>query len=195
MKLIFATNNLHKLREAGAILGTGFSLTTPADHGITEEIPELEATLTGNALAKARYIYDRTRADCFADDTGLEVFALGGAPGVRSARYAGDTHDFAANMELLLRNMEGVADSRARFRTVVALILGGREHLFEGEVGGVIIDAPRGGEGFGYDPIFVPDGYTLTFAELPPSEKNLISHRARAIENLLAFFKAGPGIL
>lgn len=184
MKIIFATNNAHKLREVQAVLGDGFTLLTPRDCGITEEIPEEQPTLEGNALQKARYLYDRTGMDCFADDTGLEVEALGGAPGVHSARYATDGHDFAANNRLLLRNLEGVENRRARFRTVIALILGGEEHLFEGRVEGRIIDRETGHEGFGYDPLFLPDGADRTFAQMSTDEKNALSHRARAVRKL-----------
>jgi XTP/dITP diphosphohydrolase len=189
MKIVFATANRHKLEEVAAILGDRFELVTPADMGIAEDIPETGNTLAANALQKAHYIYDRTETDCFADDTGLEVTALGGAPGVHSARYAGEGHDFEANNRLLLQNLSEVADRSARFRTVVALILGGAEYLFEGEVRGRIIDDYRGGGGFGYDPIFVPDGYNETFAEMTAEEKNSISHRARAVEKLATFLK------
>lgn len=186
-KLLFATNNAHKVAEVAAVLGDGFTLTTPRDCGICGDIPETQATLEGNALQKARYLYERTGVDCFADDTGLEVAALGGAPGVRSARYASDEHDFAANNRLLLRNMEGIADRRARFRTVIALILDGREYLFEGIVEGRIIDRACGCEGFGYDPLFVPEGYDRTFAEMEAGAKNAISHRGRAVRHLADF--------
>ena len=184
MKIIFATNNAHKLREVQAVLGEGFTLLTPRDCGITEEIPEEQPTLEGNALQKARYLHDRTGLDCFADDTGLEVEALGGAPGVHSARYATDGHDFAANNRLLLRNLEGAENRRARFRTVVALILGGEEHLFEGRVEGRIIEQETGHEGFGYDPLFCPEGSDRTFAQMTTDEKNALSHRARAVRKL-----------
>jgi XTP/dITP diphosphohydrolase len=187
MQIVFATNNKHKLEEVSAILGAGWELVTPASLGITEDIPETAETLEGNALQKARYVHERTGLDCFADDTGLEVTVLDGAPGVRSARYAGDSHDFDSNNRLLLRNLEGMADRSARFRTVIALILGGEEHLFEGRVEGRIIDEYRGTEGFGYDPIFVPEGGEATFAEMPLEEKNAISHRARAVEKLKDF--------
>ncbi len=189
-RILFATNNAHKLAEVAAVLGDTFTLTTPRDCGITEDIPETQPTLEGNALQKARYLHERTGLDCFADDTGLEVAALGGAPGVHSARYATDSHDFAANNRLLLRNLEGVADRRARFRTVVALILGGEEHLFEGIVKGRIIDHEAGHEGFGYDPLFIPDGSERTFAQMSAAEKNAISHRARAVARLAAFLKS-----
>lgn len=187
MKIVFATNNAHKLAEVQAVLGERYTLLTPRDCGVTEEIPETRQTLEGNASQKARYLYDRTGLDCFADDTGLEVDALDGAPGVRSARYATDGHDFAANNRLLLANLEGKADRRARFRTVVSLILGGREHLFEGIVEGHIIERETGHEGFGYDPLFVPDGSDRTFAEMTTAEKNAVSHRARAVRKLAEY--------
>ena len=164
MKIIFATNNAHKLKEVQAVLGDGFTLVTPRECGVTEEIPEEQETLEGNASQK--------------------VEALGGAPGVHSARYATDGHDFAANNRLLLRNLEGVANRRARFRTVISLILGGEERLFEGIVEGRIIDRETGHEGFGFDPLFVPDGYDRTFAEMTTEEKNAVSHRARAVRKL-----------
>lgn len=187
MKILFATNNAHKLAEVQAVLGDSYILVTPRDCGVTEEIPETQPTLEGNALQKARYLYERTGLDCFADDTGLEVEALGGAPGVHSARYATDGHDFAANNRLLLQNLAGEENRRARFRTVVALILGGREYLFEGVVEGQIIDRETGHEGFGYDPLFRPDGYDRTFAQMTTEEKNAVSHRARAVRKLATF--------
>lgn len=187
MKIIFATNNRHKLEEVQAVLGEGFRLVTPRELGITEDIPEEQATLEGNASQKAHYLHDRTGENCFADDTGLEVAALDGAPGVRSARYAGPGHDSQKNMKLLLHNMEGKTDRRARFRTVISLILDGEEHLFEGTVEGTIIDAPRGEAGFGYDPVFVPDGHDTTFAEMSAEAKNAISHRGRAVAKLVSF--------
>lgn len=190
MKIIFATNNAHKLSEVQAVLGDGFTLVTPRECGVTEEIPEEQETLEGNASQKARYLHDRTGMDCFADDTGLEVAALGGAPGVHSARYATDGHDFAANNRLLLKNMEGVTDRRARFRTVISLILDGEEHLFEGIVEGRILDRETGHEGFGFDPLFVPEGSEKTFAEMTPAEKNAVSHRGRAVRKLAAFLHA-----
>lgn len=192
MKIIFATNNAHKLKEVQAVLGDGFTLVTPRECGVTEEIPEEQETLEGNASQKAHYLHDRTGCDCFADDTGLEVEALGGEPGVRSARYAGPGHDSERNMELLLRNMEDITDRRARFRTVISLILDGEEHLFEGIVGGVLLTVPRGTNGFGYDPIFVPDGYAETFAEMSDEAKNAISHRGRAVVKLAAFLNSRP---
>ncbi len=189
MRLVFATNNKHKLEEVSAILGPEFELVTPAGCGITEDIPETQPTLEGNALQKARYIHERTGLDCFADDTGLEVAALGGDPGVRSARYAGDRHDFDENTSLLLKNLEGAPDRSARFRTVIALILDGREYLFDGTVNGRIIPEYRGTGGFGYDPVFIPDGSGETFAEMNPAQKNAVSHRARAVEKLNTFLR------
>ena len=187
MKIIFATNNAHKLSEVQAVLGPDFELVTPRSVGITEEIPEQQDTIAGNASQKARYVHDRTGCDCFADDTGLEVEARGGAPGVHSARYATDGHDFAANNRLLLKNLEGATDRRAQFRTVISLILNGEEHLFQGVVEGRIIDREEGHEGFGYDPLFIPDGYDKTFAQMSTEEKNEVSHRARAVRKLAAY--------
>lgn len=183
-RLIFATNNAHKLEEVRAILGDSLELITLREAGITEDIPEEEPTIEGNALAKARYVWAKTGCDCFADDTGLEVDALGGAPGVHSARYATDGHDFAANRAKLLHEMEGKSDRSARFRTVVALIEGGEERCFEGIVEGTITHSEIGEGGFGYDCLFTPLGYERTFAELAPEEKNAISHRGRAVAKL-----------
>ena len=189
-QIIFATNNAHKLSEVQAVLGDRFRLVTLAECGITEEIPEDAPTLEGNALQKARYVHERTGADCFADDTGLEVDALGGAPGVHSARYATDGHDFAANNRLLLRNLAGAADRSAHFRTVIALILDGREYLFAGRVDGRIAESEAGCGGFGYDPLFVPEGFDKTFAEMGADEKNAISHRGRAVRRLVEFLQS-----
>lgn len=186
-ELIFATNNAHKLAEVEAVLGDRFRLLTPRDCGITDEIPEEQPTLEGNALQKARYIHERTGRDCFADDTGLEVEALGGAPGVHSARYATDGHDFAANNRLLLRNLAGASTRRARFRTVIALILDGRESLFQGAVEGRIAETEAGCGGFGYDPLFVPEGCDRTFAEMTDEQKNALSHRGRAVRKLAEY--------
>lgn len=190
MKIVFATQNAHKLAEVQAVLGDAFELVTPRMCGVAEEIPETAETLEGNALQKARYLYRRTGLNCFADDTGLEVEALGGAPGVRSARYATDGHDFEANNRKLLRELEGAADRRARFRTVIALILDGGEHLFEGRVEGTIIERATGDEGFGYDPLFRPEGEERTFAQMSTEEKGAISHRGRAVRALADFLAA-----
>lgn len=185
MKIVFATNNAHKLSEVSAVLGDGYELVTLREVGITEDIPETGETLDENASQKARYVWERTGLDCFADDTGLEVEALGGAPGVRSARYATDGHDFAANNRKLLAELEGVVNRRARFRTVISLIQGGVERQVEGIVSGTIGESESGGEGFGYDPLFIPDGHTRTFADMTADEKNAISHRSRAVANLV----------
>ena len=171
------------------MVGDEFELVTLRECGITEDIPEDEPTLEGNALQKARYIYARTGIDCFADDTGLEVDALGGEPGVRSARYATDGHDDEANKRLLLERMAGKSDRAAQFRTAIALIIGGEEHLFEGVVRGAITEAERGEGGFGYDPLFVPDGYESSFAEMSSQEKNAISHRGRAVRKLAEYLQ------
>ena len=187
MKIIFATNNAHKLDEVRQVVGDKFSLVSLRECGIVEDIPENEPTLEGNALAKARYIYARTGADCFADDTGLEVDALGGEPGVRSARYATDGHDDEANKRLLLERLQGVENRAAQFRTAVALIMGGKEYLFEGIVRGHIATEQHGEGGFGYDPLFVPEGYDRTFAQMSAEEKNAISHRGRAVRELAKF--------
>ena len=187
MKILFATNNAHKLSEVSAVLGPDFELITPREAGVEEEIPEDQPTLEGNALQKARYLKERTGLDCFADDTGLEVVALGGAPGVHSARYATDGHDFKANNRLLLKNLEGITDRRARFRTVIALILNDEEYLFEGIVEGVIAHEERGEEGFGYDPLFLPEGADCSFAQMSAEQKNAISHRGRAVRKFADF--------
>jgi XTP/dITP diphosphohydrolase len=186
-KMVVATNNAHKLKEIAAILGQEIELLSLKDIQCFADIPETADTLEGNARQKAMYIYENYGMDCFADDTGLEVEALGGAPGVFSARYAGEGHDSEANMQKLLKELAGKENRKAQFRTVICLIRNGKEYLFEGIVKGEIIQEKRGGEGFGYDPIFVPEGYDLTFAELGDDVKNTISHRARAVEKLCQF--------
>lgn len=189
--LIFATNNAHKLSEIRAILAGRAEVRSLSDIGCTDDIPETAPTLEGNALQKAQYIYSRYGVDCFADDTGLEVEALGGAPGVHTARYAyPDRHDPEANTQKLLHALEGESNRRAAFRTVIALIEGGEEHLFEGRVDGVITPAKRGTEGFGYDPVFSPEDTGKTFAELGVEVKNRISHRARAVAKLFDYLSA-----
>lgn len=189
MKIVFATNNAHKLSEVSQALGEAFTLVTPRECGITEDIPENEPTLEGNALAKARYIRSRTGLDCFADDTGLEVEALGGEPGVHSARYATDGHDDEANKRLLLQRLDGIRNRRARFRTAIALIDGDGEHLFEGVVYGDIACEEHGTDGFGYDPLFIPEGEQRTFAQMSAEEKNAISHRGRAVRRLAEYLQ------
>jgi XTP/dITP diphosphohydrolase len=189
MKIVFATNNAHKLSEVAQVVGEKFELVTLRECGITEDIPENEPTLEGNALAKARYVYSRTGLNCFADDTGLEVDALGGEPGVRSARYATDGHDDEANKRLLLERMQGVGNRAAQFRTAVALIMDGEEYLFEGIVRGDIATEEHGEGGFGYDPLFYPEGGAKTFAEMSAEAKNEISHRGRAVRKLAEFLQ------
>lgn len=190
MKLVFATNNLHKLDEVRKITVGRAEIASLRDINCHDDIPETGSTLEENALQKARYIKDKFGLDCFADDTGLEVEALGGAPGVYSARYAGEAHDSEANMRKLLSEMDGKENRRARFRTAIALILDGEEYMFEGIVNGIITDNKRGTNGFGYDPVFMPDGYTKTFAELGDNVKNAISHRAEAVRKLSAFLSS-----
>lgn len=186
-KLVFATNNQHKLEEAREITAGKFEILSLADIGCHDDIPETAPTLEGNALIKARWIHDRYGFDCFADDTGLMVDALDGAPGVHSARYAGPGHDSEANMKKLLENLRGVADRKAHFSTAVALIMDGKEYLFEGRVDGTIAEIPSGENGFGYDPVFVADESGKRFAEMTSEEKNAISHRGRAMSQLADF--------
>lgn len=216
-KIVFATNNLHKLEEIRQILGSSMEVVSLADIGCHADIPETADTLEGNALQKAQYVWDHYHMSVFADDTGLEVDALDGAPGVHSARYAEDTdHNSEANMEKLLRELNGKTSRTAHFRTVIALLLAEdgnkaeaakdeeaangaeaakapcttpKEHLFEGRVDGTIATEKRGTAGFGYDPLFVPDGYDQSFAQLGTDIKNTISHRARAVEKLCCFLK------
>lgn len=194
-RIVFATNNQHKLQEIREILSPDFEIVSLKDIGCHEDIPETGNTLEENALQKARYISERYHISCFADDTGLEVEALGGAPGVHSARYAeGTDHDSEANMTKLLRELEGKENRQARFRTVIALIELGEDetenvHLFEGIVEGHISTERQGNEGFGYDPIFVPEGYEKSFAALGETIKNHISHRARAVKKLADYLK------
>ncbi|MBP5359913.1 MAG: non-canonical purine NTP diphosphatase [Bacteroidaceae bacterium] len=186
-KIVFATNNEHKLREIRAIIHDGTEVLSLADIGCHADIPETADTLEGNALIKAHYVYDNYGYDCFADDTGLEVEALGGAPGVHTARYAGDDQDSQANMRKLLLEMRDATNRNARFRTAIALILNGGEHLFSGEVRGTITTKPLGTKGFGYDPVFIPEDTGKTFAQLGEDIKNHISHRARAVTKLIEF--------
>lgn len=185
--LVFATNNLHKLEEVKNITNHLVQIVSLSDIGCHDEIPETADTLEGNALQKARYIKEQYGYDCFADDTGLEVDTLDNAPGVYSARYAGPGHNAEANMQKLLQEMEGKPNRKARFRTVIALIREGKEYLFDGIINGVITEEKRGDSGFGYDPVFLPDGFTQTFAELGNDIKNKISHRALAVNKLAAF--------
>ncbi|MDR2586556.1 MAG: RdgB/HAM1 family non-canonical purine NTP pyrophosphatase [Prevotellaceae bacterium] len=187
MNLIFATANPHKIEEVQNILGQCISLFSPADFGYTQEVPETGNSLEENALQKARTIWNALHQNCFADDTGLEVFALGGAPGVLSARYAGPHANMNANIEKLLRELAPHANRTAQFRCVMALIIDGDEFLFEGSIAGIILPEPQGVRGFGYDPLFLPHGYTHTFASMLPEEKNAISHRALALQKMQQF--------
>ena len=206
MKIVFATGNSGKLREASEILGEGFELVTPADFGITEDIPETGKTLRANSLQKAQYLWDKCGCDCFADDTGLEVDALGGAPGVYTARYAGEDKDFNKNMDKVLyelsvletsANMAGAyglktkpVSRRARFKSVVTLIVGGEKHMFEGTLEGVIAYEKSGNGGFGYDPIFIADEYPgQTLADITEEQKNAISHRGKALRAMAAWLQ------
>ena len=196
-KIVFATNNAHKLEEIRQMLaGTGIDILSLADIGCHDDIPETAPTIEGNALQKARYIYDKYGMSCFADDTGLEVRALGGAPGVYSARYAGGPgHDSEANMAKLLAELRPFTDRKARFRTAICLILANASQpvTFEGTVNGEITTERHGTEGFGYDPVFRPDGYADTFAQLGPEVKNKISHRALAVKKLVEYLKKAKG--
>lgn len=190
-KLVFATNNAHKLEEVAAILGDQVELLSLNDIGCQADIPETAETLEGNALLKSSYIYKNYHLDCFADDTGLEVETLNGAPGVYSARYAGgEGHDAQANMLKLLHELDGKENRKAQFRTAISLILDGKEYFFEGVIKGEIIKEKRGDSGFGYDPIFKPEGYDQTFAELGNDIKNQISHRALAVQKLCEFLQS-----
>lgn len=189
MKFVFASNNDHKIKEIRSILGDSHTALSLRELNIFDDIPEEEPDLEGNALAKARYIHRLTGMNVFADDTGLEVDALGGLPGVKSARFAGENKDFSANIDKLLAMLGSNNNRKARFRTIIALILNDTEFLFEGIVEGTIIDERRGNEGFGYDPVFIPSGKDRTFAEMDLSEKNTISHRGRALEKLRKFLK------
>ena len=189
MKLVFATNNQHKLEEVSAILGNSIELLSLKDINCDTDIPETADTLEGNALLKAQYIYNNFGINCFADDTGLEIEALNNEPGVYSARYAGENKNPEANMLKVLDNLREKENRKARFRTVIALILNGKEYLFEGIINGKITNSKQGSAGFGYDPIFMPEGYNETFAELGNHIKNKISHRALAINKLSDFLK------
>jgi len=186
-QLVFATHNKHKLKEVSEIVGSAYQIVSLSEIGCMDEIPETSPTIEGNALQKARYIYDKYHVDCFSDDTGLEVEALNGAPGVYSARFAGSRCNSDDNIDLLLQKLENTDHRKARFRTVIALILNEKEYLFEGVVIGTISKEREGSGGFGYDPIFIPDGYNLSFASLGDEVKNRISHRAKATEKLCRF--------
>ena len=190
MKLVFATNNKHKLQELQAILGSHFNLLSLEDIGCYEDVPEDQPTLEGNARQKASYIYEKFGFSCFADDTGLEVEALNGEPGVYSARYAGPRKDSNDNMQKVLSKLEKIKTRKARFRTVISLIINGQEKQFEGIVDGIILKEKKGNSGFGYDPIFQPNGFNKSFAEMKLSEKNKISHRGRAVQKLAEYLNS-----
>ncbi|WPQ65027.1 RdgB/HAM1 family non-canonical purine NTP pyrophosphatase [Chitinophaga sancti] len=190
MKLVFATNNENKIKEIRSMLGDAFEIITLQEAGIDIDIPEPHDTLEENAREKSVTIHNMTHQNCFSEDTGLEVFALNGAPGVLSARYAGEQKSAEDNIEKVLHEMNGKSDRRAHFRTVISLILDNKEYQFEGICPGTILTERRGGKGFGYDPIFVPDGSALAFAEMDMAGKNVFSHRAKAFQKLIAFLKA-----
>ena len=192
MELVFASNNKHKLDEVKSALGAGFKVVSLSDIHCYDDIPEDHDTLEENAVQKVRYIYQKYHKNCFSDDTGLEIEALDGRPGVYSARYAGEHCSFEDNMQKVLSEMDGISNRRACFRTVIALILDGKEYLFEGQVDGIILQEKQGQQGFGYDPIFQPIESTLSFAEMDLEEKNKISHRGRAIEKLVLFLSNTP---
>jgi len=189
MDLVFASNNQHKVEEVQVLIGTKIRLKSLNEIGCHDEIPETGDTLVQNAGQKSRFVYERYHLNCFADDSGLEIDALNGEPGVHSAHYSG-SRDFQENMGLVLARLEGKTDRKARFKTVISLILEGKEHLFEGIIEGEISLQQSGKKGFGYDPIFIPEGYDISFAEMSAEEKNKISHRARAIEKLILFLNS-----
>lgn len=188
MELVFASNNQHKVNEIQAMIGSTIKLRSLKDIGCTEEIPETGRTFEENAGQKSRFVYEKFGLNCFADDSGLEIDALGGEPGVDSAHYSG-SRDFEQNMQLVLDKLGDTAKRTARFKTVISLIIDGEEFLFEGSVEGNITQSRSGSGGFGYDPIFQPDGYSISFAEMSADEKNRISHRAKATEKLISFLK------
>lgn len=191
MKLVFATNNQNKLKEIAALLPESIQLLGLADIGCHEDIPETAPDLEGNARLKSEWVYEKYGYNCFSDDTGLEIKVLNGEPGVYSARYAGEDKSPEKNMDLVLKKLEGEKDRSARFRTVISLIIEGEEIQFEGEVKGEITLTKSGAEGFGYDPIFQPEGMDKTFAEMTQAEKNSMSHRGRAIQKMINYFKIG----
>lgn len=191
MELVFATNNTHKIKEISPLITNSFRLLSLSDLNFFEDIPETQATLEGNASQKSHYIFDRYAINCFADDTGLEIEALNGEPGVYSARYAGEGCNFQDNIDKVLLKMQGITHRNARFRTVISLLLDGKEYFFEGYVNGKILTEKHGNDGFGYDPIFMPDNYTISFAEMTLEEKNKISHRGMAVRKLAAFLNKG----
>ncbi|MFT6148019.1 MAG: XTP/dITP diphosphohydrolase [Saprospiraceae bacterium] len=189
LSIVFATGNANKVREVLELLGEGISIINLKDIGCEEDIPETQPTIEGNALQKARYVLDNYQQDCFAEDTGLEIDVLNGEPGVFSARYAGAQRDSEANMALVLEKLEGHTNRKAHFKTVIALILNGKEITFEGIVKGYIAEAKKGEKGFGYDSIFIPEGYDISFAQMSSKEKNIISHRGKAVRLLINYLE------
>lgn len=190
-QLVFATNNRHKIEEVLAKIGNQFTILSLDDIGCTDDIEETGTTFAANASIKSHFIYSKYQLSCFGDDSGLEIDALNGEPGVYSARYAGKHGDHEANMDKVLTLLNGQTNRKARFKTVISLVLDGKEHFFEGTVEGTIRNQRSGSQGFGYDPIFQPDGHAITFAEMTMAQKNAISHRARAVEKMVGFLKAG----
>ncbi len=190
IELVFATNNKHKLEEIQATVGNRFKILSLADIGCTENIAETANTLEGNATIKSQYIFNKYGHNCFADDTGLEIDALNGEPGVYSARYSGPDHDHQKNMDKVLVNLKDETNRNARFRTVISLIIDGKENLFEGIVNGTILNEKHGEKGFGYDPIFQPEGFDISFAEMDLDNKNEISHRGRAVKKLIEYLNS-----
>jgi len=190
MKLVFASNNKHKLEEIAEIAGSAFQIISLQELGCTDEIPETQPTIEGNALQKARYIYNKYKVNCFADDTGLEIEALNGDPGVYSARFAGEGCSFDDNMDKTLSLLKGTLNRKAKFRTVIALLYNEKEYLFEGFVKGDMLEEKRGEKGFGYDAIFMPEGYNESFAQMSSTIKNKLSHRSMAARNMMAFIKS-----
>lgn len=188
-RIVFATGNPHKVREVNQVLPEVISIVGLKDINCLEELPETSPTLEGNALEKARYVYENYGVECFSEDTGLEVDALNGDPGIYTARYAGEHCTPEDNIVLLLKNMEGKMNRNARFRTVIALIMNDEEHLFEGVANGQIAETRKGAGGFGYDPVFIPEGFEHSFAEMPAEEKNQISHRGKAVKKLIDFLE------
>ncbi len=187
--LLFATNNQHKLREIREIAGTNLKILSLKDVNLDIEIPETQETIEGNAVQKARFVYEKTGLDCFADDTGLEIDALDGRPGVYSARYAGEGCSFDDNVQKILTELNGLENRKAKFRCIICLVMDGKEYLFDGRVDGVITTERQGQDGFGYDPVFLPDGHNQTFSEMPAYLKNGISHRGRAVEKMFRWLK------
>jgi len=192
--LIFASNNVHKVEEINSIIGDLFAVISLQEADINIDIPEPHDTIEANASEKSATIYQLTKKNCFGDDTGLEVTALNGEPGVKSARYAGDEKNFSANVDKLLNKLEGVEDRSAQFKTIISLMWNGEEHLFEGIIQGKIINERRGTNGFGYDPVFIPEGSEKTFGEMQLAEKNIFSHRRRTMDKLISFLKEQPNV-